>query len=271
MIRGLRPLAAGACLLLAAACGIVPKAPPGSPPEQAGDPGRLVARLAAEENRLESLRGLANVLYRGTAGSGSVIQAVVVALPDRARLESLSPVGTTALVLTIHGDDLRVHSFIRHEYAEGRATRETLARLAKIPLPPGPLLRLLAGLSPLALRPEDPRVKVSVEPDAIRVDSAEGTYWQRLWLAPGGTGVDHGELGEAAGPLLRFQFNDRQPVDSLTVPFEIRVETVATEMALIIRYQTIHLNLPVETDLFELPRPTDGQTRILDLGGGPLP
>jgi hypothetical protein len=204
-------------------------------------------------------------------GSGSVLQAIVIALPDRARLETLSPVGTTVLLLTIHGDDLRVHSLLQHEYAVGRATKETLARLAKVPLPPGPLLRLLAGLPPLALRPDDPRVQISGEPSALRVDSVDGAYWQRLWMAPDSSGVAHGELGEATGPLLRFQFGDRQNVGGTPFPFEIRLEGVAADTGLIIRYQTVRLNLPVEAELFELPRPTDGQTRILDLGGGILP
>lgn len=271
MIRAVRPLAAGASLLLAAACGVIPKTPAGLPPELGGGPAPLLARLAAEEKHLVSVRGLANVLYRGSAGSGSVIQAIVIAPPDRARLESLTPFGTTALVLTIHGDDLRVHSLLRHEYGVGRANRETLARVAKVSLPPGPLLRLLAGLPPLALSPEDPRVKSSVDAGAIRVDSVDGVYWQHLWMAADGSGVDHGELGEAAGPILRFQFGDRQPVDSATFPFEIRLEGIATETALIIRYQTIRLNLPVEADLFELPPPTDAKTRMLDLGSGSLP
>ncbi len=271
MIRAFRTLLGGSCLLLAAACGGVPRTPPGPSPELAVEPARLLTRLAAEEKGLISVRGLANVLYRESAGSGSVMQAIVVAPPDRARLETLTPVGTTALLLTIRGDKLQVHSLLRHEYGVGRATPETLARLAKVPLPPGPLLRLLAGLPPLGLSPEDPRVQVGMDAAAIRVDSVDGVYWQHLWMAPDGAGVDHGELGEASGPLLRFHFNDRQLVDGEEFPFEIRLEAVATEASLIIRYQTVRLNLPVEPELFELPPPTDGKTRMLDIGGGSLP
>ncbi|MEK7220363.1 MAG: hypothetical protein AAB253_04145, partial [candidate division NC10 bacterium] len=36
-------------------------------------------------------------------------------------------------------------------------------------------------------------------------------------------------------------------------------------------HHTGRLNEPVESWLFELPRPADGRTRILDLGGGPPP
>jgi len=270
MIRAVRPLAGAACLVLAAACGVVPKAPLVSPSDLASSPQDLLGRLAGDESRLTSVRGLATVLYRGAAGSGSALQAIVVAPPDRARLETLSPIGTTLLVLTIRGDDLRVHSLIRHEYGEGRATRETLGRLAKVPLPPEPLVRLLAGLPPLPLRLDDPRVRTSRGPGTVQVDSVDGAFWQQLWTGPDGS-VDHGVLGDATGPLLRFQFADRQALEHTSFPFEIRLEETTASATLIIRYQKVRLNLPVEADLFELPRPTDGQTRILDLEGGPQP
>ena len=50
---------------------------------------------------------------------------------------------------TVRADELRVHSPVRHEYWTGRATREALGRLLTVPVPPEPLLRLLAGLPPL--------------------------------------------------------------------------------------------------------------------------
>lgn len=257
-------------MLLAVACGVIPTAPLVRPPDRADEAGQLLARLAAEETGLTTVRGLATVLYSGPNGSGSVLQAIVLAPPDRARLETLSPVGTTALVLTIRGDDLRVHSPLRNEYGEGRATQETLARLTRVPLPPEPLLRLLAGLPPLPLHPGDPRVQVRADGGALRLDSVEGAFWQRLWTQPDRASIDHGELGEAAGPLLRFQFADRQGVNGTSFPFEIRLVATAGP-SLIIRYQTLRINLPVEADLFALPRPTDERTRILDLGGSPLP
>jgi hypothetical protein len=271
MIRAVRPLAGAACMFLAAACGVVPTAPPVSPSDLANSPQVLLGRLAGDESRLTSVRGLATVLYQGAAGSGSALQAIVVAPPDRARLETLSPIGTTLLVLTIRGDDLRVHSLIRHEYGEGRATRETLGRLTKVPLPPEPLVRLLAGLPPLPLRLDDPRVRTSRGgADTVQVDSVDGAFWQQLWTGPDGF-VDHGALGDTTGPLLRFQFADRQALAETSFPFEIRLEETTASTTLVIRYQKVRLNLPVEADVFELPRPADGQTRILDLEGGPRP
>lgn len=270
MTRMARRLTGAAGPLLLAACALVHEAPL-SPPTPGSQPEVFLARLAAEEAAVRSVRGLASIRYASPAGSGTVSQAIVVALPDRARLETLSPVGTTALVLTIQGEDLRVHSPLRHEYGAGRATRETLGRLCKVSVPPGVLLRLLAGLPPLPLRPGDPRSQVTMEGSAIRVDSVDGPYRQRLWAGADGFEVDRGELGDLSGPILRFQFGHRQPTEGLAFPFEIHIDEASVGARLILRYQTVQLNLPVEAGLFELPPPQDGQTRFLDLGDGRSP
>lgn len=270
-----RPLAGAVPLLLlagllVAACAVVPEPRP-APSGLMDRPEALLDRLAADEAAVTTLRGLASVRYDGPAGSGSGSLVVVVALPDRARLEALSPMGTAVLILAIRGDLLTAHAPAQHEYAVGRATRETLGRLARLPVPPGPLLRLLVGLPPLPIRPGDPRIHVTVEAAGTRVESVDGPFWQRMWTGPDGAWVERGELGEAAGLLLRFQFGERRRLHGATVPFGVQFEEVTAGTTLVIRYETVRLNEPVESWLFELPRPADGRTRILDLGGGTPP
>lgn len=271
MIRAVRALTGAAGLLLAAACTVVREPPPLTSPGPVDRPEAVLSRLVAGQAGVTSVRGLASVHYDGPAGSGSVDQVIVVALPDRARLETVSPVGTTLFVLAILGEDLRVHSPVRHEYGAGRATRETLGRLVRAPIPPGPLLRLLAGLPPLTLRPGDPRVGLAVEGAAVRVESVEGPFWQRLWADPQAAVVDRGELGETTGLLLRFQFGERRPLGGGTFPFAIDIQEVTAGARLTIRYETVRLNVPVEAALFEIPQPANGRTRIFDLEGGTPP
>lgn len=276
MIRLARPLAGAAPLLLLAgllmaACAVVPEPPRPAPSALADGPEALLDRLAADEATVTTLRGLASVQYDGPGGSGSGSQAVVVALPDRARLEALSPMGTAVLILAIRGEVLTAHVPAEHAYGVGRATRETLGRLARLPVPPGPLLRLLVGLPPLPVRPGDPRVHVTVEAAGTRVESVDGPFWQRMWTGPDGTWVERGELGEAAGLLLRFQFGERRRLQGATIPFGVQFEEVTAGTRLAIRYESVRLNEPVESWMFEVPRPADGRMRILDLGGGTPP
>jgi hypothetical protein len=272
MSRGAPRLAGAALLLvsaglLATACAGVPEPPPLALLE----PKALLSRLVADQAAVRSVRGRASVRYDGPSGSGSASQVILVSLPDRARLETLSPLGTTLLVLTIRGTDLAVHSPVRHEYGVGRATRETLGRLARAPVPPELLLRLLVGLPPLPVHPGDPRLRLVEESGTIRVESVEGPFWQRLWTASGSPGVDHGEVGEAARPLLTFQFGERRWLGGSAFPFAVRIEELTGGNRLTIQYETARLNDPLDADLFELPRPTDGRTRIIDLGGALAP
>jgi len=262
------PLVAG---LLLAACAVVPGAPPPTLPRQWAGPEVFLERLEADDGAVKTARGLASVRFEGPAGKGSATQVIVVALPDRARLETLSPLGTAVLLLTIRGDDLTLYAPARHEYGMGRATRETLGRLVRVPVPPGPLLRLLVGLPPLPIRPGDPRVQLAVEAAAIRVESVDGPYWQRVWSSPDGMVPVRGELGEAGTLLLRFEFGERRRLSGAAFPFAVQLDEMTAGTRLTIQYETVRLNEPVEAGLFELPRPADGTARIIDLGAGSLP
>jgi len=266
--RGAPLFLAGAALLAAAGCARLGR-PPEAPAVGWGGPGELVARLAAADAAVTSVRALAAVRFEGPAGGGSASQVVVVELPDRARLETLTPLGTAALVLTVQGERLAVHALFRNEYGAGRASRDALGRLTSIPLPPGPLLRLLAGLTPLPLHPDDPRVLVEPELAGVRVESVEGPLWQRLWTDQGGGAILRGELGEARGLLLRFHFGERRQVGAATFPFFMELEGVEAATRLTLRFETVKLNEPIPPDLFDLPPPADEKTRRIDLGALP--
>jgi hypothetical protein len=251
-------------MLLAASCALLPAARQPGPP----NPDEVRARLLSDDSTIHSVKGVVRFGYDGPRGGGSATQVVVVALPDRARVETLSPLGTTVLVVTLRGETLRMHSLIQHEYTVGRASRESLRRLINVPIPPEFFARLLAGLPPLPVRAEDPRFQVVVEGSAVRVESGDGEWTQRLWTGPDGTGIERGELGRISESVLRFGFAERRPTAGVEFPFAIWVEDAAKGIRLQIAYERLQLNGPVEEALFDLPTPLDGQTRIIDLGGG---
>jgi hypothetical protein len=103
----------------------------------------------------------------------------------------------------------------------------------------------------------------------VRAESVDGSYWQRLWMGPDSHRVARGELGEAAGPLLSFRFGERRAQEDIAFPFAIRIEDTRGGSVLDVRYESVRLNEPVEAALFDLPRPSNGRTRMLDLGGAP--
>jgi hypothetical protein len=252
---------AAAGLFLVASCALTPASRVTPPP----DPATVQSRLLQDEADTRTVSGLARLAFEGPLGGGSGSQVVVVALPDRARVEALTPLGTTVLVATVRGDSLRAHSPVRHEYWIGRANRETLGRLLNLPVPPQLLLRVLAGLPPLPMRAGDPRFTTVLDGEALRVESVDGELWQRLWTEPNDPAVGRGEVGRASEALFLFAFADRRPTDGRDFPFEIRLEEVATRTRLHVQYERVQLNRPADPDLFDLPPPADPQTRIIDL------
>lgn len=265
MSRLPRLLPGAALLLLASACAVVPDRPPREVPE----PGAVERQLLQDEAAPRRIRGLATVRVEGPAATGSATQAVVVALPDRARLETLGPLGTTVAVVVMRGGEVRIHSLLESLYAVGQATPETLGRLTQVPLPPEIALRLLAGLPPLRVVRGDPRLVVGARGDTVRVESVEGVWWQRFWTTRAGVTAEAGELGDAGGTLLRFRFRDHRPLNDAMIPFGLHLDLVSTGTRLSLAYTALRLGDPADEELFELPQPTDGRTRILDLGRTP--
>jgi hypothetical protein len=226
--------------------------------------------LPAPDGEWRTVRGLARLSFTGPAGSGSAGQVVLVALPDRSRLESLTPLGTTAAVLVVAGEEVRYHSAMNHEYAAGRASRETLERLTGIPVPPAPLLRLLAGLPPLPVRPQDPRTRESREGEVRLVESVDGLLWQRILLPPTTAGRVQGELGDAGGPLLRFEWDALRAVEGGVFPHRLTLRGVEGAARLELAYEWVRLGEALAPDLFALPKPDDPSLRVLELGARPV-
>jgi hypothetical protein len=116
----------------------------------------------------------------------------------------------------------------------------------------------------------DPRLVVGARGDAVRVESVEGPWWQRFWTTRAGVTAEAGELGDAGGTLLRFRFRDHRMVNEAMVPFGLHLDLVSTGTRLSLSYTSLRLGDPAEDDLFDLPQPADGHTRILDLGRNPV-
>ncbi len=258
-----RPLGVAAGILLATSCA----APPVARPPIPLDPEGVRAELLRDESAVRSVKGLARVEFAGPRGSGSVSQVIVVALPDRARVETLSPLGTTALVVVLRGEEIRLHSPVSREYGVGRASGALVGRLLDVPVPPALLVRLLAGLPPLALHAGDPRFDAVADGPGVRVESVDGPWWQRLWAGEG-MGIDRGEVGRSAETILRFGFSDRRSAGGVQFPFSIWVEDAAQGGRLQVTYERLQLNPTVDDALFDLPPPRDSETRFIDLGRG---
>ncbi len=247
------PMAAAACATFAS-----PLIAPATPIT----PVAAAAALEAAGAGVRTLRGLADVILERGGRQERFREAAILALPDKLRLETLQFGGATALVVATNGDHLAIYSLATNEFAQGHASAGALATLTGVAMEPRHLLRLLAGLPPLAFQAADPRSRVEAEGEAFVAESAEGVFWQRLRLDAGGN-LSGGELRTAAGPVFTFQFDDLRRLPGRSFPYRLLFEQpggARVEMA----YRSVEVNPPLDAAVFTLSVPA-GDVRVLDL------
>jgi len=157
---------------------------------------------------------------------------------------------------------------VGREYAAGPATTETVQRLTGIPAPPAVLLRLLAGLPPLPVRMQDPRTRLDDEEGGRLLASVDGPLWQRIHL-PAGAEPVRGELGDAGGLLLTFEWEALRAVEGALVPHTVRVAGAESGVRLTLRYEWVRLGEGPDPSLFDLPQPSDPGIAVRELGSRP--
>lgn len=262
--RGARAALPGLALAAATAC--APAVPSAPPPLTRVTPAEAAAALAEAEGSIRTLRGLADVRLERAETNQRFREAAVLALPGKLRLETLQFGGATALILATDGERLAIYSLATQEFHHGRASARALAGLTGVAVDPGHLVRLMAGLPPLAFQAADPRSRLEPEGDGFVAESVDGAFLQRLRLDAGG-GVVGGELRTAAGPAFIFAFEDPRQVGSRAFPFRLRLEQPGGGRV-DLTYRNVELNPPVDDAVFSLPLPP-GEVRIVDLDAIP--
>jgi hypothetical protein len=112
---------------------------------------------------------------------------------------------------------------------------------------------------------------LSVQASGMQLQSVDGPFWQRVWTGPDGQAVERGELGEAGGPLLQFEFTERRLLQGVRFPFAIRLQTLSADRSVSIRYETVQINSQMGPEMFDLPRPAERGIRTMDLSQSAWP
>lgn len=110
----------------------------------------LLADWRAKTSEIQTLQGLARVQARTAQGSLNASQVIVAARPDRLRAETLSPFGSSLLVLAADGERLGVSLPANAVFYSGAASAENLGRFLRIPLRLEDLVDILLYRAPLS-------------------------------------------------------------------------------------------------------------------------
>ena len=115
----------------------------------------------------------AKIDYFGQAGRLRGRLLYVVAVPDKLRLDIVSPFGATVSTLTSDGHDFSLFDLRQKQFLHGPANACNLGKFTHVPMPPAALVQLLRGEAPVLVH----------APSAATLNWESGEYVVRVNLA----------------------------------------------------------------------------------------
>jgi hypothetical protein len=143
-----------------------------SPPPASQFPNAQAAldRMRATSACSRALTSDAKIDYFGDAGRIRGRLLYVVAVPDRLRLDVISPFGATISTLTSDGQSFALFDLRQKQFLRGPANACNLARFTHVPVPPAALVQLLRGEAPVLVH----------QPEAASIAWESGEYVVRI-------------------------------------------------------------------------------------------
>ncbi len=249
-------------LLLCAGCAATRPPTPRPAPSNLPPAAELQAALAARRDALHSLRGIAHLRYRSPEESSSSREAIIVARPDRLRVEVLSMFGALFVLTAEHGT---MTAYARQEDTvyQGRASTENLWRYARLALPVSDIVDIVLGTPPLR---QARRAHVSFEDSTgwVRLDQESDDWMQVVWFNDLQLPTAAEESDSDGRPCWRARFDDYESRAGLSVATRIRLESPAASRTMEIALGDVDVNPPLDRSAFTFPIPPGSKVVDLD-------
>jgi hypothetical protein len=245
-----------------AACSTVPPPSLPTPPATEWRGKELIDALSQREKQFRSLRAPARVDYAGPDGKHGFDEAVLVARPDRLRLETLSMVGTV-MVVTVNDNEIIGYYVREGIMVRGPTSRENLLRTTQMPLELHEITAVLLGVPPV-----DSNGRWEQRGNTLLFAGADGmsdavsfeaqqpvpTRWQRA---------------NAAGEVeISVLFADYISTPAGSFPGRLIMEAPLQKRKLDIRYQEPEINPALKAEQFSQQKPAHVKELPIEAVGG---
>jgi len=249
-------------LALLAGCAVGRPAPRPAVPGRLPTAAEVEASLTDRRQALQGIRALAHMKYRDADTSGSAREAIVIARPDRLRVEVLSVFGAQFLVATAGG---RLTAYAPREGTvyRGAATAANLARYARMPFEVDDLIDLVLATP---TRPGAVVGSVSFDPAAqlVRLTWRAADFERSVWLSTPGWPTVAEERGPDGQLLWRATYDRFEPHGGVPLATRVVLDVAALEQHVELSLDDVDVNPTVDDALFALPVPPGARVVRLD-------
>ena len=248
--------------LLFAACTARRPAAPRAAPAILPSVADLEAVLQTRRDSVRSLRALAVLRYRDREESNTSREAIVVARPDRLRVEVLSLLGSV-FVLTADNGALSAYARQDGTVYRGSASPENLWRYARLDLPVSEVVALVLGTPP---GPVGGRAQVSFDETVgwIELSQPSPAGAQVVWFSDPLLPVAAARRDPAGQIEWRATFSDYEEYAGIAIATHIAIEWPTWQRSMEVRLQDVEVNPVLAASVFALQTPPGSKVVQLD-------
>jgi outer membrane lipoprotein-sorting protein len=245
---------------LLAGCAATPWTRPHAAPAVLPSAAEIDAALAARRDSVHSLRALARLRYRDAAQSVTSREAIVVARPDRVRVEVLSLFGSVFLLVA---EDGLMTAYARDENTvyRGQASPQNLERYVRLGVPVAELVDIVLGTPPL--RHGRAQVSFDEAAGAIRLHRSFDQGAQTVWLSDASLPLAAEELGADGSTRWRATFGAYEDHGGVPVATRIALDLPAHSQSMEMALQDLEVNPTLDRSAFAFQAPAG--SKVVDL------
>lgn len=205
----------------------------------------LIAAFEGRLDRIKTLRITGRVDHFGKQQRVQGKLYIFGEMPDRLRMELVSPFGSPLTVLTVSNGRFALHDLREGRFLEGPAEPCNIARLVRIPLPPEDVSRILIGHTPIVEGLSE--IRWSTKGRYV-VDIKDGDVHQTLEIGTREEGLPlhRSVVRDDRGVLFSISNSHFGLVEGFAIPHEIRVKMPRKDADLLLRYDNGGVELGVD-------------------------
>jgi outer membrane lipoprotein-sorting protein len=249
-------------LLLLAGCAVTRPQPPVAAPTRIPTVAEAEADLVARRQALHGIRALAHMKYRDADSSGSAREAIVIARPDRLRVEVLSMFGAQ-FVLTTAGGRLTAYAPRESTVYSGAATAANLAQYARMPFTVDEIIDVVLATP---ARPSGVVSSIGFDPaaESVRLTWRAPDFERNVWLSTPGLPTATEERGPDGQLLWRATYGGFEPHAGIPLATRVALQVVPLTLQVELSLNDLDVNPVVSDQLFALSAPPGARVVRLD-------
>lgn len=222
----------------------------------------LEAVLQARRDSVHSLRALAQLRYHDREGSNTSREAIVVARPDRLRVEVLSLFGS---VFVLTADNGAISAYARQDGTvyRGAASPQNLWRYARLDLPVPDVVALMLATPPAALG-HSAQVSFDAEAGWIQLSQPSPRGTLVVSFSDALLPVAMAQYGGDGEVQWRATFSGYEKHAGSAIATEIAIEWPTWQRSMEVRLQDVEVNPVLDAAVFALQTPPGSKVVQLD-------